>query len=85
MQSHQRGWLLINTLHKIGQQLPAAAGRTLRSCHKEAKPVQSPAPGTVNPYTQHIFIQMAPLRSDAEAKALAQQHEGIWWPSVVER
>ena len=85
MQSHQRGWLFINALSRFGHQLPAAAGLAVRSCHQKAKPVAPPAPGTVNPYAQHIFIQMAPLHSDAEAKLLAQQHEGVWWPSVVER
>lgn len=85
MQSHQRAWLLINALHRMGHQLPATAVLAVRSFSKETKPVAPPAPGTVNPYTQHIFIKMAPLHNDSQAKALAQQHEGIWWPSVVER
>ena len=84
MQSHQRGRLLINALNRYGHQLSATARLPVRSCHKEAKAVAPPAPGTVNPYTQHIFIQMAPLHGE-EAKVLAQQHEGIWWPGVVER
>ncbi len=40
--------------------------------------VLDPAPGTVTPYSHHIFIRTSPPSLDYAGP-------GAWWPKVVER
>ena len=75
-----QGLRRLGYLHVLGCNF--ASSSSVRA--SKAEKLESPVPGTVKQYEQHVMIQAAPLRGDQAALQCHSVH-GLWWPSVVEK